>query len=591
MKKFFSFKNLNIARKFTVSFFLFLMFPLLLLFLWINSNVKERMTEENCKTNFAVLKQTKTSVDELIENLTYVSLQVIANEDLQTLFSSPDLTESQKSELLKSAKYDIGALLDSKEYITSLSVFNEEGIIIQFGKYLLDLPDSDLSLVESFGGRILWMPADICNEYAFDKDRTYENTITRAIINHDVYQQRLGFERISVEESYLCSLYASIAGEETQSMFIMNEAGDVVSSINKEMIGTSLADNRYFEKVKENREGYFFIDGGKNVVSFYYLPDPGWYVIKQDSKSELPGNGQPDLVIIMCIIIVIIFGIIFYGLQRKRIIKPLVQLAGDVEKFQEGHYTIGTYSESKDEIGKLNNSFVSMSRYIKDLIEKVYKSQLREKEAQLKYLQSQINPHFLYNTLDSMRWMAIKQKQYDLAEQIEALSNMFKHALNEGREFTSVDKEVRHLKDYMTIQKNRFGDRMKLEIDVESGTEKYSVLNLVLQPLVENSIVHGLESKLGEGKIEVRIFRKDNILIYSVKDNGLGTNPEIIRERLKKREDTHNAFALDNINQRVKCTYGEQYGIEFDSEIGKGTTVIVKMPVEGGIENEIADSR
>lgn len=224
--------------------------------------------------------------------------------------------------------------------------------------------------------------------------------------------------------SGLCSLYSGIAGSGTEKVFIMDSTGAVVSSTDKDMLGKNVSGEEFFQRITEQREGYFQINSGKDTVSFYCLSDPGWYVVKLDNTESLAGNGQPDTVIVACIVIALVFGVIFYRLQRRRIIRPLIQLAGDVENFHEGNYEIGTYSESKDEIGKLNDSFVSMSRYIKDLIEKVYKSQLREKEAQLKYLQSQINPHFLYNTLDSMRWMAVKQKQYELAEQIEALSNV-----------------------------------------------------------------------------------------------------------------------------------------------------------------------
>lgn len=580
MKRLFSFKNLSIGKKFTVSFILFLMLPLLVLFLWINSSVKDRITRESYKTNLAVLKQTETSVNDLIENLTYVSLQVIANEELQELLTVADISDDRKEELARQIRYDLGALLNSKEYISSLSVYSDDEILFQLGKYLLDEPQKYKKEAEAEGGQILWIAADICDSYAFQKDRTFENAIYRAINSHDNYRQKLAFERISVQEDYLYSLYSGIWGNSTESIFIVNGDGIVVSCNDKAMLGKSLVSEQYFSDIVRMKEGYLQLNRNNLIASFYYIPEPDWYVVKLDDKAELTGLRQPDAVIIACILCALFFGVMFYNLQRKRIIHPLIELAGDVGNFHEGNYEIGTYSESPDEIGRLNNQFVSMSRYIQDLIEKVYKSQLREKEAQLKYLQSQINPHFLYNTLDSMRWMAVKQKQYDLAEQIEALSNLFKHALNEGKEYTTVEKEIRHLEDYLTIQKNRFGNRFRTRISVEKGNESCVVLNLILQPLVENAIVHGIEKKLGEGMIQIDIRREDNDLLYIVEDNGLGTDEDEIRHRLSERKDTHNALALDNINQRLKCTYGDQYGIWFESEIGKGTKVTARMPVE-----------
>lgn len=219
---------------------------------------KQRIETENCKTNLAVLKQTQTSMDDLLNNMTYVSLQVIANEALQKLLSQPDITERQRSNLINSVKYDVGALLTSKEYISSLSIFDQEHIYVQFGKYLLDKPITNLEKTQEKQGRILWSSASICGTYAFQKDRSYENSMSRTIISHDNYQQVLAFERISVEEDYLCSLYSGIADEGTECVFIMDRKGSVVSSNDKTMLNRSVAGKEYFSKVRQVQEGYFF---------------------------------------------------------------------------------------------------------------------------------------------------------------------------------------------------------------------------------------------------------------------------------------------------------------------------------------------
>lgn len=582
MRKIFRFKDLSISKKFAVTFFFLMIVPLAVLFIWINMNVTQSLTEQKCKTNLAVLRQTENSLLTLFQDITYISLEVIGNEELQSLLKEPGLSD-EESELLKnSVRYDLGKVLDSKDYIGSLSVFKEDGVLFQFGKYFTEEPEADLTKIESLGGKMLWQPAQINNSYLLNRDRTYETTVYRAVNDHDNYRDTLAYERIGIDEQYVSSLYTGIAGTGTEAMFIVDGNGAVISSMDKTLLGNTVQEEDYFTYIKNEKEG-IWTDSRENItVSFYYLSEPGWYVIKVDNHSAFIEGGVINSVIAICMVVALVFGFSFYKIQRRRIIAPIMTLSKDVTSFQEGNYQIGVYQDSSDEIGILNNNFVNMAKYIQDLIERVYKSQLREKEAQLKYLQSQINPHFLYNTLDSMRWMAIKQQQWELAEQIEALSSLFKHALNEGKEMTTVEKEVQHLNDYLTIQKNRFGDRIEENIYVEEEAKKCKVLNLVLQPLVENAIVHGLENKLNGGKIDIYIGCKDGCLCYIVKDNGLGTDQEDIRRRLSDRKDSHNALALDNINQRIQCKYGDEYGITFTSEIGVGTIVEVKMPKENG---------
>jgi two-component system sensor histidine kinase YesM len=358
----------------------------------------------------------------------------------------------------------------------------------------------------------------------------------------------------------------------------MDEQGYILSSIDKSELDKCLANEGLYQYVKGQQEGYYL--NQNQLISFYKIVDPGWYVIKIDNPGKIMNVQIINYIILICIFLTMFFAISFMYIQRKQIINPVTELSKEVRKFRDGQYMITVHKDSGDEIGELNKCFVEMGIYIQDLIERVYKSKLSEKEAQLKYLQSQINPHFLYNTLDSIRWMAIKEKRMDIATQIEALSNLFKHATNDGKEMTTVEKEVEHLKNYITIQKNRLGDLLEVKIEVDEDLSKYSVVNLILQPLVENAIEHGLENKLGLGVIKVIIKHENDMIHYIVEDNGLGTDERLIQNRLNGKSETHNALALVNINKRIKYKYGEKYGICFFSEIGVGTRVEIVFPVE-----------
>lgn len=582
MKRLINYKNFSIGKKFTVTFFLLLILPLFLLFLWINSSVTRRITQETCKTNLAVLKQTKTGLVNFVQDITSVSIDVLGNENLQSYLKENISSKEAKEDLKNEIQYDLGNIISLKNYISRLAVFDEKELFFQTGKYMLQEDHTYLPEVLAASGRMVWKPAARDENYLLNRNKqSYEISMYRAINSLDDYREALGIERINIEEAYVCDIYSGIASKYTKDFLVMNQEGEVISSLNKEWLGTSSPAELYLSHIAGKQEGYYMDDSRNLIVSFYYLPKVQWYVVKIDDRSAIMAQEILRSMIIICMLLAMIFGMFFYRIQKKRIIEPIIHLSRDVSLFHEGQYAIGSYSDANDEIAVLNNNFIEMGNYIQDLIERVYKSQLREKEAQLQYLQSQINPHFLYNTLDSMRWMAVKEQQYDLAEQIEALSSLFKHALNQGKKMTTVEKEVQHLKDYLTIQENRFGSRIQAEIVLEEGLASCKVLNLVLQPLVENAIVHGLEGKIEGGCVSVHIKRSGEDILYLVEDNGIGTDQEKINKSLEERVDTHNALALDNINQRIKCQYGEKYGIHFHSELGVGTLVEVRMPLEG----------
>lgn len=574
-------KDLSISNKFTLSLVTIIIVPLVFIIIFINQNIIETANRQICKTNLEILKQTQTSLQQLISDANYISTNVLGNNSLQSYMKSYKKEDSNTLENQKiRVNYEIQSLLSSREYIASLSVYDEEMIHFQFGKTVGEERMEILPAVASLKGRVMWVPATFNHTYLYNRDRMYEVSMIRAINDLEVLEKKIGYQRISIPESYICSLYREMSTESTYNIFIVNHEGDIISSLDKELLGANIEANINLKQLFEKKEGYF-VTNKDVLVSYYTLKNPAWAVVKLDNvKAIYKKTGFNNSIILVCIFCTSLFGIIFLYIQNKTIIKPVRKLSKEVAKFREGNYAIHRHVYSQDEIGVLNKSFVEMSIYIQDLVERVYKSQLREKEAQLKSLQAQINPHFLYNTLDAIRWMAIKEKQVDIAEQIQALSSLFKHSLNGGKEVTTIGEEIEHLKNYMLIQQNRFGDELACCIHVDPDIYECKTLKLILQPLVENAIVHGLENKIGERKIEVRIEKIEQAIRYIVTDNGLGTDQEALHLKLKDSTQTHKVFALNNIQERIQYRYGELYGITFKSEIGMGTTVEVMIPVE-----------
>lgn len=243
-------------------------------------------------------------------------------------------------------------------------------------------------------------------------------------------------------------------------------------------------------------------------------------------------------------------------------------------------------SDDRDEIGMLYRGFGSMMKRIRTLINEVYLSKITQKEAELKALQAQINPHFLYNTLDSIIWMA-ETNDSNIVAMTEALAKLFRISLNKGNEEISLERELEHVKNYLIIQSMRYADKFTYEISAEPGVERCRTIKLILQPIVENCIYHGIKKKRGTGKITIRAYRREQNLIIEVSDDGCGMPEEICRKILSDEIESENisgsGIGVKNVNERIQLRFGKKYGLSYSSEEGIGTTVTYVLPYnEGG---------
>jgi two-component system, sensor histidine kinase YesM len=438
-------------------------------------------------------------------------------------------------------------------------------------------------------GKTFWTPLYRLQNRV--KDNTYKNVISliRVVSDLDVYYKPLAVERISINEDTVCSMYQDIDTYKDGNICLIDSSGLVLSSRDKSILGQNLKNEAYVKSIitSNKNEGFFRSKTQNSYFSilFYKLNSKDWYVLQSIPESEMiKQKFFINIYITISIFVCIIFGLLFSIIQNRSIILPLTRLSKEMGKVKMGDFNIKLDTKSNDEIGKIELAFIDMVTKLKEMIEKVFKTQIKEKEAQLIALESQINPHFLYNTLDSIHWLAIKNKDYEVSEQIEALSHLFKHVLNKGKEITTVGEEIEHLRDYIFLQKKKFGDRIDIGIKIDNALLNYNTLKLILQPLVENAYNHGLECKIGKGLIVITVERVEFNLKYTVEDNGIGTDEKRIEQMLSDSEESHNVFALKNINDRIKLQFGDEFGLKLYSTKSVGTKVEVLIPL---ITNDI----
>lgn len=319
------------------------------------------------------------------------------------------------------------------------------------------------------------------------------------------------------------------------------------------------------------------------IVSVESLKALPWHLVSYTPINQLVHKGFRlqnylfGLIISFLLIICIAAGLLINFFSKR--IHKLVLLMSQV---QAGDFSVSENDIGKDEFSYLFRSFQSMAQNVDNLINKVYRLELMHRDVQLHLLQSQVNPHFIYNIFNNMHWLLKLQRYEDLDTMIQGVSIFYSRSLNNGKLLIRIDRILEQMESYLKIQQCRFRNRFTFSLCIEEILYKKEILNLLLMPLLENSIIHGIEPLPGSFHIDVSGKKSDDCIVFTIKDNGAG----IPRDELEnitlalhqKKNDSEKYFALRNIHRRIQMFYGENYGLTIESSEGKGTSSIVTIP-------------
>ena len=314
------------------------------------------------------------------------------------------------------------------------------------------------------------------------------------------------------------------------------------------------------------------------------------YIYNETKTLELTRqklDSQTKQVIALCIVVsayIMVFLMASFSSFGKKITKPMEELCDYTMKLANGSLKVRAPGSNIREIRMLGDQYDQMVVRIGELIEHIKEEQELKRKTELKLLQAQINPHFLYNTLDTIVWLAEGKRHEEVVEMITALSSFLRMGLNNGRDFITVRGEEEHIKSYLQIQHFRYGDIMDYEIDVEEEIKEYSMLKLTLQPIVENALYHGIKNCRKKGFLKISGWQENEDIFLRVEDNGIGMKPEELEKMQKlirrggEDVDQREGFGIANVAERIRLNFGEAYGLQMESEYGVGTKVTVKIP-------------
>ena len=293
-------------------------------------------------------------------------------------------------------------------------------------------------------------------------------------------------------------------------------------------------------------------------------------LIYESTNFMITGN-------VIAIMLLIVFSIIITSVLSKVMVSGLEKLRANMEEVEKGNMEITVKSNNEDEVGALIRGFEKMILQIKALIEDVYESRLIQKDYEMKALQAQINPHFLYNSLSLINWMALETDQEDISKITLSLSTFYRTALNKGKNILRVRDEIKNMRSYLDIQLMMHDHEFDVDVEIDECILDYNILNLILQPLIENAIDHGIDLKTdGRGGIKIIGKKQNDEIVLIVSDNGVGMSKEQAESILTNKS---NGYGVKNVNERIKLYYGEQYQLKIESEIGIGTKVKVTIPI------------
>lgn len=285
------------------------------------------------------------------------------------------------------------------------------------------------------------------------------------------------------------------------------------------------------------------------------------------------------LIAFACIFVSILFFSYYIPLSITRPIRKLSEVTDQVAK---GDLSVRFDARSGVEVNRLSDSLNTMIDKINELLEQVTTEQIRLRKAEFELLQTQINPHFLYNTLDTIIWLAEAGKQREVVGMVGSLSEFFRASLNQGKDIISIREELQHVKSYLEIQQVRYQDILKYEIQVPGELDKYLIPKITIQPIVENALYHGIKNKRGLGRIRVSGKKEKGGFAIQVEDNGIGINEERlrqVRDKIQYRTPAENdIYGLYNVNERIRLNFGEKFGISIESVYGEGTVVSIHLP-------------
>ena len=541
------YKNLKIRKKVLLIQIIVSMIPVIILGAFAYVQTRKLLIDREKETMETVLHQNVSTLDYTLFSYQNYMENMIWDESLKRAVTDEYENNYQMYLMYTDIIDPMFANVEAQNPdIEQITIYGNNETLYPHGTNYLPLDDISIDVEHMKASKVYWVSDGrktlelYCKMYTGNTDNT------------DVIYMKVDYERTFEN---LTSLF-----EGKYKICMTDQDGNIVFSFdNLEKSGKNSPDAQMVKK-----EETLTIQIWKAQL---YRP------VKEITASARSITFLVIIVVILCIILISCFSIVL----SKSVTKPLGNLLENIQKIGYGKLETDINEESQDEIGQVIKSFRQMVERLDYMVKEVYQSKIDQQKYEMKALQNQINPHFLYNSLSLINWTAIMHDETEISEMAQLLSTFYRTTLNKGKNVISIKGEWDNTCSYMKIQNMMHSGRLELETCIDENMFKYEILNLILQPLVENAIVHGLDHKVGDEpkKLTVTGEEKEDCLLFKVCDNGCGMSEETKEMILTTKTS---GYGVQNVHQRIVLYYGEGYGLQYESKENEGTVVEVKIP-------------
>ncbi len=392
-----------------------------------------------------------------------------------------------------------------------------------------------------------------------------------------------GILLVDMNYSGIQQIFTQVNSSSSGYVYLVDSSGEIIYHPKQNLINSNiLHENNKLAATYTDGTHEETYQGEKRMVTVRTVGYTGWKIINVTPTNEFY-MGYIQMRFFTGIILSLTVLLIFFANQFVSYLigNPIKKLDDSVKELEYGNLDLNIYIGGSYEIRHLGRTITSMVRQMHLLMDEIVIEQEKKRKSEFDALQAQINPHFLYNTLDSIVWMVESERYKEAISMVTALAHLFRISLSKGKNIITIREEIEHAQNYLHIQKIRYKNRFSVEIDINPEIFECCTIKLIVQPLLENAIYHGLEYMDGEGEIKVRGYIKDGDIYIDVSDNGMGMPEQSLDYVLTDENRVHkkgSGIGLSNVHQRIQLYFGKKYGLEIESELDEGTTVHIHLP-------------
>ena len=569
-----AFGNLSIRKK-LLSCFLILLILSFVLTSWMSYHTISGLASKEMKNlgSFSV-SQIAKNFDQYVDELYRLSNMALSDSTLRNAIRLISGSQQQKMSGISTIFQFLSNIYLYRSDMDSVALYTVDGNCYYQGftnySFQVDLNEIDWcrEMLNQTNQYFLILGLRVMNDNSIFPKHYETFSVARRVVDQN--GEVLGVLVLNTLPKSLIGIFTDATEDEATKICLCDEQESVICSSDGELTqGVRL---------------WEALDSSNYLVLSEKLSGIDWTVSMLIPKASMMMNVYQTLLPLILFTLICLLGIsIMYIILTYAFTRPIHRLALGMKKVESGDFTVSVSPTSRDELGELTVGFNEMTAHIDQLLKKMVEMEVREKESEYLLLQSQINPHFLYNTLEAIRMQCIVNREPEIARVVNTLSNLFRLSISHRERFVRLKEELEHVKNYMTIQNFRFGDKYELNLKVPQELLEYKTFKLMLQPLVENCVFHGLEMLPGNGYIEISAEKMEELLVITVRDNGVGI-PEKELEDIRcflenpaSRPD-NKSVGLRNVHERIRLFFPGDCGLKIDSREGQGTTITITMP-------------